>query len=119
MKDSYEEYVQPPSYIDSNGSDNDPLITKLRLRIQQDLNQINGVYDNKITDAEQNKRKRILEIEKEYQDVTKTINKQRCNDICIYNENAERHIDNLISNIHNSPQQIVKGWWDKLFGVYW
>lgn len=117
MKDSYEDYVQPPSYTDSHGSDN-PLIGKLRLRIQQDLNQINGVYDTRITDAEEKKRKRMLEVDKEYQEVTKTINKQRVHDISVYNDKAERHIDNLISTMHNSPQQIVKGWWEKWFGVY-
>lgn len=117
MTDSYEEYVQPPSYKDSAGSDDDPLIAKLRLRIQQDLNQINGVYDSRIKDAEERKRKRLLEAEAEFVDVTKLINKQRSEDISVYNEKAERHIDSLISTMNNSPQQMVMGWWEKLFGL--
>lgn len=114
MKDTYEEYVKPPSYKDSQGSDN-PLITKLRTRIQQDLNQINGVYDIRITEAEEEKTKKMIKLDLEYKEVIETINKQRANDINTYNEKAERHIDNLISTMHNSPQQMVLSWWDKLF----
>jgi hypothetical protein len=113
MKDSYEEYVVPPSYTDSQGSD-DPLIAKLRTRVHQDLNQINGVYDIRITDAEEKKRNMIEKLEKEYTNIISSINNQRNKDINAYKEKAEHYIDDLISNMNNSPQQIVIGWWDKL-----
>ena len=50
MKD-VDDYVKPPPYIDTPLPDNDPLIYKLKLRIQQDLNQINGVYDYQISET--------------------------------------------------------------------
>ena len=120
MKDrqeSYEEYVKPPSYTESNGTggkSDDPLITKLRTRIQKDLNQINGVYDSRIKESEEKKKKMMLLIDQEHKDIVATINKQRTKDIETYNETAERHIDNLISTMHNSPQTIVLGWWDNI-----
>ena len=64
MKDG--EYVQPPSYNDSYSdspiqkSENNSLISKLRVRIEKDLNQINGVYNNQITEAEKQKQKRLI-----------------------------------------------------------
>ena len=42
MNDVYDDYVQPPKYEDTQDFNN-PLTTRLKLRIQQDLNQINGV----------------------------------------------------------------------------
>lgn len=114
MKDTYEDYVKPPSYTDSQGSD-DPLISKLRTRIQQDLNQINGVYDSQISDTEERKRKEFLQIELKYKDDIAMINKKREKDITMYNEKAEKHIENLINTMHNSPQKMVLSWWRKPF----
>ena len=81
MKDTYEDYIKPPQYQhkDIQGSEEDPLIKKLKLRIQQDLNQINGVYDSQISEAEEIKKKRFLKIESEYNDIISSINKQRKN----------------------------------------
>ena len=111
----YEDYVKPPPYTDSQGS-SDPLITKLCMRIQQDLNQINGVYDSQISDAEERKKKEFLQLELKYKDDIAFINKQRAKDVSMYNQKAEKHIDNLISTMHNSPQKMVLSWWEKVFG---
>ena len=46
-----------------------------------------------------------------------SINNHRNHDISIYNENAEKHIDNLISNmclIQKQEKPIT--WWEKIFG---
>lgn len=115
----HEDFVKPPSYEESDSQVNktdDPLITKLRTRIQQDLTQINGVYDCRINESEEKKKKMMVLIEQEHTDIVAMINKKREKDINTYNEKAERHIDNLISTMHNSPQTIVLCWWDKLFG---
>ena len=98
MNDVYDDYVQPPKYEDTQDFNN-PLTTKLKLRIQQDLNQINGVYDSQIFEATDVKKKRFNTIELEYKDIVMSINNHRNHDISIYNENAEKHIDNLISNM--------------------
>ena len=95
MNDVYDDYVQPPKYEDTQDFNN-PLTTKLKLRIQQDLNQINGVYDSKIVEAIDVKKKRFNTIELEYKDIVMSINNHRNHDISIYNENAEKHIDNLV-----------------------
>ena len=50
MNDAYDDYVQPPKYEDTQDFNN-PLTMRLKLRIQQDLNQINGVYDSQIFEA--------------------------------------------------------------------
>lgn len=113
----YEDYVQPPSYKDSQVPDEGPLIVKLRLRIQQDLNQINGAYDSQISESEDKKRHRLLEIDLEYKKMIESINKQRLNEIENYTKEAERHIDNLIAHMNNSPQKVVKNWWNKIFGI--
>lgn len=113
MKDTYEDYVQPPSYIDSTGSE-DPLISKLRLRIQKDLNQINGVYNNQIADSEKEKTLQLKQVESHYNKIIEDINKQRKHDIDQYNSQAEQRIDELISSINNySVQQ--ESWFKKLF----
>ena len=121
MKNTYEEYVKPPSYTYSQGSDalpDDPLFSKLRGRIQQDLNQIYGVYDTQIAEAVEKKQKLMKKIELEIKENIESINKQRIKDISLYNEKAEKHVDNLISTMHNSPQKIVVAWWEKIFRVW-
>jgi hypothetical protein len=115
MKDTYEDYVKPPPYADNQES-NDPLITKLRLRIQQDLNQIHGVYDSQILDIDEKKNKLLLQLELKYKDDIASINKNRTDDVSFYNEKAIKHIDNLITTMHNSPQKNELSWWEKLFG---
>lgn len=120
MKNTYEEYVKPPSYIDSQVSkdlSDIPLISKLRVRIQKDLNQINGVYDIQIAEVEEKKQKLMQKLELESKANIESINNQRIKDISIYNEKAEKHIDNLISSMHNSPQKITFSWWEKLFVI--
>lgn len=94
----------------------DLLITKLRLRIEQDLKQINGVYDVKIAEAEEINRKLCLKIQAEHNGVIELINKQRNNDISLYNEKAEKNIDNLISTMHSCQEKPVESWWSKIFG---
>ena len=111
----YEEYVKPPSYINDHQNKDDPLITKLRLRIQQDLNQINGVYDYQISESEQNKTKRLKCIEAEHLSIIENINKQRNEDISRYNEKAEQYIDTLISTMTNSNQKNIQSWWSYFF----
>jgi len=116
----YEDYVIPPSYVerqDSGDNQDDYLISKLKGRIQQDLNQINGVYDTQITEAVEKKKKLVQKLEVEYVDIIDRINKNRTQDISKYNEKAEKHIDNLISTMHNSPQTVVVSWLGKIFGV--
>jgi hypothetical protein len=112
MKDMYEEYVKPPSYVHNNVDKDDLLISKLRMRIQQDLNQINGVYDLQISESEHNKNKKIKNIESEHLSSVENINKQRKEDIFKYNEKAEQYIDNLISTMNDSNQQKIQSWWD-------
>jgi hypothetical protein len=112
MKDVYEDYVKPPSYVHNIVNNDDLLISKLRTRIQQDLNQINGVYDLQISESEHNKNKIIKNIESEHLSSVEDINKQRKDDIFSYNEKAEQYIDNLISTMNGSNQQKIQSWWD-------
>lgn len=114
MKDSYEEYVQPPQYeVDEKDSDN-PLIQKLKTRIQQDLNQINGVYDIQIEEASQQKVKAVEKLEKQFEQYVNDIDRQRKEEIEKYNQKAEQKINGLISNM-NIPEKRNKSWWDYLF----
>lgn len=112
----YEEYVQPPSYVDSECPGEDQLITKLRLRIQQDLNQIHGVYDTQVSESEKKMKYMVKKSEDEHNERVASINNQRANDIAAYNREAEKHINNLISSMHNSPQKMVQSWWSMIFG---
>ena len=116
MKD-YEEYVQPPSYVESPIIDEDQLINKLKLTIQKDLNQINGVYDTQISDSSQQIEDIIKKAQEDHNDRVLSINKQRDIDKAIYTQKAEKQIDNLINTMHNSPQKLSKSWWETLFGV--
>lgn len=116
MNDKYEDYVQPPSYTEKEISDDDPLISKIKFRIQQDLNQINGVYDSKILEHEQNKSKKIKQIDLEYRSMVENINKKRKEDIDKYNENAEYHINTLISSMNSNNKKPQK-WWEWVFNI--
>lgn len=113
----YEDYIQPPSYVDTDVPKESQLITKLSLRIQQDLNQIHGVYDTHILESSVKMEKMIKRFEDEHKERVSDINNQRVNDIAIYNRKAEKHIDNLISSMHNSPQKLVRSWWDTIFDI--
>ena len=97
-----EDYVQHPSYENSNNH----LISKLQLRMQLDLNRINSVYDEQITDAEKKKTDALQMLESEYKNNVDEINSKRHADIYSYNMQAEQHIDNLISgDLVNTSQQ--------------
>lgn len=108
-----DDYVQPPSYNEIQISD-DSLIEKLRTRIRSDLNQINGVYDAQIKEAEQIKGQKLHKLELEYQETIRVINSLRNKDISNYNNKAEKHINDLILSMHNVPLQL--SWWKKMFG---
>ena len=116
MKD-YEEYVHPPSYTDSPLIDEDQLINKLKLTIQKDRNQINGVYDAQISDSSQQMEYMIKKAEEDHNNRVLSINNQRDIDKAIYNKKAEKQIDSLINTMHNSPQKLSKSWWERLSGV--
>lgn len=73
------------------------------------------MYDSQISELEERKKKEFLQLELKYKDNIALINKQRTKDVSLYNEKAEKHIDNLITTMHNSSQKIVLGWWDRLF----
>lgn len=118
MKETQEDYVQhvqPIVYEDSQGS-KDQLITKFQLRIQKDLNQINGVYDSQIAEAEEVKKKHIMKLEAEYKNAVEMINNKRNNDILVYNEKAVNIIDNLITSMNNYEKKPIESWWSKIFG---
>ena len=112
---TYEDYVKPPKYKDGDDVVDDPLISKLRVRIQHDLNQINGVYDIRIKEAEEMKQQDLKKVEIDYGEIMSNINKERVKDIGIYNDRAECHIDNLITTMHNSPQKRGYNWLYRLF----
>lgn len=106
--DDYEEYVQPPSYIDSKLDEtSEPLINKLRSRINKDINQINGVYDTQISDLERQMNSAIERIKEQYTKKIVEINLERKKDIEKYNSKAEYRIENLIISIEN-PSTIMK-----------
>lgn len=97
----FDDYIKPPPYIETELSDNDPLISKLKLRIQKDLNQINGVYDSQISETFEIKSVEIKNIERKYENDINVINKKREQDIKEYNTQANIHINNLIMSINN------------------
>lgn len=97
----FDDYIKPPPYIEKELSDNDPLISKLKLRIQKDLNQINGVYDSQISETFEIKSVEIKNIERKYENDISVINKKREQDIKEYNTQANIHINNLIMSINN------------------
>lgn len=103
MKDYEEEYIQPPSYINSTIIDEDQLINKLRLSIQKDLNQINGVYDSQILDYTQQMEEAFKKAKEDHNNRVLSINNQRDIDKAVYNKKAEKQIDTLINTMHNSP----------------
>ena len=110
MKDDKEiiesDYVSPPCYTDASTSsvkNEDPLIKRLQSRIQKDLNQINGIYENQIFEEKQKKRKSIEDIEREFDITVNEINHKRDIEISEYNDKAEKYIDTLISSMCNIP----------------
>lgn len=116
MKD-YEDYIQPPSYADSPIIDEDQLINKIKLTIQKDINQINGVYDAQILDSTQQMEEVIKKAKEDHNNRVLSINNQRDIDKAVYNKKAEKQIDSLINTMHNSPQKLSKSWWEILFGI--
>jgi len=116
MKD-YEDYIQPPSYVESTIIYDDQLINKLKSTIQKDINQINGVYDSQILDSTQQLEDMIKNAKEDHNKRVSSINNQRDIDKEIYNKKAEKQIDSLINTMHNSPQKLSKSWWEILFGM--
>jgi hypothetical protein len=110
----YDDYVQPPSYKDFNNEDKvtNSLITKLEKHINNDLTQINSVYDIRIKNAELIKQKEYDEIERNFLLTKITINNERNLEISQYNIEAEKRIGGLISNLNKSDQKIIKRIWD-------
>lgn len=115
MKESdqdYEDYVQPPQYVEyvinkDNNKDlntgKNELMIKLEKHINNDLVQINSVYDIRIKELGENKEKKIKELEKEYDKRKKLIDVDRKMDIEKYQKEAETKIGELIMNL-NKPE---------------
>jgi len=102
-----DEYVSPPCYTDTKSVSSEiSLISKLQSRIEKDIQQINGVYDDRIKEENSRKAQLIAEIEKEYDENVNIINITRKAEIGRYNEKAEKYIDNLINN-----DKIVNNHW--------
>lgn len=113
MKD-IEGYVTPPPY-DENTKNNCPLIAKLEKRIQQDINQIKGVYQTMISDAERWKIESISDINEEHDKKVEKLTKQMEAEIEKYNSNATKHIDNLINEM-NKPEEKPNWAWNYFIG---
>ena len=103
MEIESDDYVKPPPYLerkyhstDTKSDDSDSLITKLKLKIYQDIYQINGVYDIQIAEHQSIKNIKVCKLEEEYKIIVDSINKQRKKDIDIYRNKAERCVDNFI-----------------------
>jgi len=96
-----EEYVQPPSYNNFEEKDEfkNTLITKLQIRISGDLNQINGVFDNRVIESQKNMKKELDAIRKMYETDIDNVNRQRLQEINQYNLQAETRINSLISSL--------------------
>ena len=96
-----EEYVQPPSYNSFEEKDEfkNTLITKLQIRITGDLNQINGVFDNRVIESQKNMKKELDAIHKMYETDIDNVNRQRLQEINQYNLQAETRINSLISSL--------------------
>lgn len=106
-KDIYEEYVQPPSYNNSDCKNKDNnLISKLKFRIEKDLNHINGLFDSQVEESQKEMDTKIKEIRKMYTDNMNKINKNRQFEIGEYNSQAETSINSLefsqINTIHTT-----------------
>ena len=119
MKEMYEDYVKPPSYDENSIDKDEPLYFKLHMRIQKDLNQINGVYDGRIVEAKSDMMRRIRSIEKEYDGVVSEIERHRKKDVDMYNDRANCHIDNLISTMHINIREDEGdcSWWSMIVGI--
>jgi hypothetical protein len=96
-------YTPPPSYTSGSEcideSDSKPLITRLKIRIEKDLHQINGLYDDMIKSEENVTASKISEINDVHFLKIDSINRQRLSDINDYNVNAESRIDDVISTL--------------------
>lgn len=111
MKDSeIDDYIKPPSYSYVDSVNNlkyekeDSLIVKLKLKIGQDMHQINGVYDMQIEESKNAKNKLVSKLEADHIIVVTNINKQREKDLERYRKKAELCVDNLIT----SPEITIK-----------
>jgi len=113
-----EDYIKPPCYTDSSTISSDPLVKKLQIRIQKDIHQINGVYDEKISEEEDKKKRSIAEIEKEFEETVGLINQKRKDEISEYNGKAEKYIDNLINNMNTPPETSTPYWFVDLLSKF-
>ena len=116
MKDSdIDDYIQPPSYSYYSANpikydEEDSLIVKLKLKIGQDLHQINGVYDMQIEESKHKKNKIVSKIESDHNIVVCNINKQREKDIERYRKKAELCVDNIITSPEITIQPKQYSW---------
>ena len=105
--DEYEDYVQPPQYVDyveENNKGKSELMLKLEKHINNDLVQINSVYDIRIKELETNKVKKMEDLEKMFGERSKLIEIDRKMDIDNYEKEAEKKIGELIMNL-NKPEE--------------
>lgn len=113
-----DDYVQPPTYNDTVIL-NKTLLSKIETHINNDLTQINSVYDERIKESEKYMKKSIHEIERDFALLKSDINKERDTEIEKYNTEAEKRISELITNLNNGDQTQIRAdsFWDWIWKI--
>ena len=110
-----DEYIIPPMYdeIEIQANPKSEIITKLEIKINRDLSLINGVFDLQILDANNDKLKKLKELQAEYEIEIENINENRKSDITKYSTKTETYLNNYCQDCSIQDELIEETtWWE-------
>jgi hypothetical protein len=94
--DTGTDYIELPVSNRNNLNITDPLVSKLKKKIESDIIQLNGIYDMEIKTAEKELEIEIKYIRDRYSEMISNINKRRAKEREEYTKRAEKQIENLL-----------------------
>lgn len=99
------DYIKTPEHRDDKVYINDSLLHRLRDKIDKDLCQIEGVYNDRISDEEKECQIQIEKIKEYTRKKIEAINHERERDIAKYNSEAEKKIENILESITDNKDK--------------
>jgi hypothetical protein len=114
----------PPAYATAVGPAPDapyadPLMERLKTRIERDMLQINGVYNDRVATKETALRRNIEVLNKTHSNDVAEIERQRDVEIKEYMTSAETRIDLLIHTMTGSSPVPEVPMWDRVGTPFW
>ena len=103
---SEDDFIKPPIYTEDPAVCQNKLFDTLKNRINRDLFQIHGVYDEKINMLLREKQLMLQKVNETYSKLLENIYEERNKDIEKYNQQTENKLSDILSYIDKKEEVV-------------